>query len=140
MKKACKYCGKIHERDFVCEKKPIRIYKGYTKKRESREEIFRSSYEWKKKRTYILKRDKYLCQACLHGLHGTSIRLTTSGLSVHHIVPLKVDFDLRLDDDNLITLCQTHHELAEKGRITADTLKEIIPPYPAECDEQMKST
>lgn len=140
MKKACSYCGLIHDLKFECTKKTVHIYKGYAKKRDSREEIFRSSYEWKKKRTHILKRDKYLCQACLHGLHGTSSRLTASGLSVHHIVPLKADFDLRLDDGNLITLCQAHHELAERGRITADILREITPPYPDESGEQTEST
>ena len=129
MKKACKYCGKIHERDYVCEKKPELKPKRYSKKYERREDIFRSSYEWQKKRTYILKRDKYLCQACLHNLFGTACRLTTNGLSVHHIRPLKTNFDLRLDDSNLITLCKTHHEFAENGRISAKQLLEIVPPY-----------
>lgn len=129
MKKACVYCGQVHDFSYKCPKKPMRIHKNYTQKRDSKEDKFRSSYKWKKKRTYILKRDRHLCIACLHGLHGTSSRLTTSGLSVHHIVPLKVDFDLRLDDDNLITLCQMHHEMAEKGAITADMLRNITPPY-----------
>ena len=133
MKKACKYCGKIHERGFVCEKKPKVQYKGYNqkyykKRYDRKEDIFRSSYDWQRKRTYILKRDKYLCQACLHNLTGTVCRLTTEGLSVHHIRPLRTDFDLRLDDSNLITLCHTHHELAENGRISAEQLIKIVPP------------
>ena len=37
--------------------------------------------------------------------------------SVHHIVPLVEDYEKRLDDDNLITLCSRHHEMAEKGDI-----------------------
>ncbi|MDE6787694.1 MAG: HNH endonuclease [Ruminococcus sp.] len=133
MKKACKYCGKIHERNFICKKKPKVQYRGYSKryykKRYNRkEDIFRSSYDWQRKRTYILKRDKYLCQACLQNLTGTVCRLTTDGLSVHHIRPLRTDFDLRLDDSNLITLCHTHHELAENGRISAEQLTKIVPP------------
>lgn len=133
MKKACKYCGKIHERDFVCEKKPKVQYKGYNKKYckkryERKEDIFRSSYDWKSKRRRIMKRDKYLCQACLHNLSGTVCRLTNKRLSVHHIRPLTTDFDSRLDDSNLITLCGMHHEMAEKGEVSAEQLAEIVPP------------
>ncbi|MDE5854681.1 MAG: HNH endonuclease [Ruminococcus sp.] len=133
MKKACKYCGKIHERNFVCEKKPKIEYRRYDKKYykkryDRKEDKFRSSYDWQKKRTYILKRDRHLCQACLHNLTGTVCRLTTEKLSVHHIVSLRDDFELRLDDSNLITLCHKHHELAESGKIQAERLDEIVPP------------
>lgn len=130
MKKACKYCGKIHEKSFICEKKPkIQYSKRYYKKKYNRkEDIFRSSYDWQKKRTYILKRDRYLCQACLNNLAGTVCRLTTEKLSVHHIKPLRTDFNLRLDENNLITLCSMHHEMAENGRISAEQLSEIVPP------------
>ena len=38
-------------------------------------------------------------------------------LGVHHIVPLMADFDNRLDNDNLITLCASHHRQADAGRI-----------------------
>lgn len=38
-------------------------------------------------------------------------------LGVHHIVPLMADFDKRLDNDNLITLCASHHSQADAGRI-----------------------
>ncbi len=50
----------------------------------------------------------------------------TSGLSVHHIVPLAVDYSMRLDDNNLITLCRSHHELAESGIISAAQLLQLI--------------
>lgn len=125
MKKSCKYCNSIHDKGYVCDKKPqIK----YHQKRDSREDKFRSSYDWQKKREYILKRDRYLCQACLAGLNGTLSRLTTAGLSVHHIRSLKTNFDLRLDDGNLITLCNIHHEMAEKGCISANVLLKLIPP------------
>ena len=48
-----------------------------------------------------------------------------SDLSVHHIVPLKVDYDRRLDNDNLITLCRYHHEAAERGYISRLELANI---------------
>ncbi|MCM1232651.1 MAG: HNH endonuclease [Ruminococcus flavefaciens] len=123
MKKACPYCKGIHERSWKCTAKPRILYQ----KKRTREDIFRSSYAWQQKRTRILKRDKYLCRACLNNLYGTVCRLTSANLSVHHIKPLKLDFDSRLDDDNLITLCGMHHELAESGIISADELVQAIP-------------
>lgn len=38
-------------------------------------------------------------------------------LGVHHIVPLMADFNKRLDNENLITLCASHHRQADAGRI-----------------------
>lgn len=121
MKKACKYCGKIHEIKEICDKKPVF-------KRGDREDRFRWTQAWKDKREYIKERDQYLCQACLNDMYGTVKRLTTDKLSVHHIKPLKTNFELRLDDNNLITLCDMHHELAEKGQISARELIKLIPP------------
>ncbi len=46
-------------------------------------------------------------------------------LSVHHIVPLAEDFNRRLDDGNLITLCGFHHEQAERGVISRELLLEL---------------
>jgi hypothetical protein len=34
--------------------------------------------------------------------------------------------DTALDDHNLITLCPLHHEMAEAGEISRDTLLEIV--------------
>ena len=119
IKKSCKYCGGIHEVGYVCAKKPHAVGK---QKRISREDIFRSSYDWQQKRAYILKRDCYLCRVCF-----SERKLNAGRLSVHHIIALKNNFDLRLDDDNLITLCLFHHEQAEKKEIPADILKKLIP-------------
>lgn len=121
MLKACPYCGKIHGKKEECTKKPVH-------NRESREDHFRNTSRWRLKREQIKKRDKYLCQACLNNLFGTTKRLNTEELSVHHVRPLKTNFDERLDDENLITLCSFHHELAEKGTISASELIKIIPP------------
>ena len=62
-------------------------------------------------------------------------RICSDGLSVHHIIPLAADFDKRLDDDNLITLCRYHHEQAERGTIPVARLRrlaadEFNPGYP----------
>jgi len=47
-------------------------------------------------------------------------------LEVHHIERIADAWDKRLEDNNLISLCRYHHELAEKGTIPAKELKNII--------------
>jgi len=121
MLKACKYCGKIHKRAEICDKKPVF-------QRGDKEDRFRWTQQWKDKRKEIKERDRYLCQACLNNLPGTTNRLNSENLSVHHIRPLKTNYDLRLDNSNLITLCDFHHEEAEKGAISVETLLRMIPP------------
>jgi hypothetical protein len=45
---------------------------------------------------------------------------------VHHNTPLEEDYDRRLDNDNLLTTCDYHHELAERGEITREEIQQII--------------
>ena len=99
MLKSCQYCGRIHKQGEECKLKPKPKRKYYKKKltEENKEiEKFRWSKQWQRKREYIKKRDNYMCVACLLGLRDTAKRLNTVGLSVHHIIPLAVDFDKRL--------------------------------------------
>ena len=105
MKKSCPYCGRIHDKKFICPKKPKPLPK-------ERTEIvrFRSSLQWQKMRDFIVKRDHFLCKICLkNGI------FTSGDLQVHHIIPLAADFSKRCDPDNLITLCPKCHEAAERG-------------------------
>lgn len=122
MLRSCQYCGKIHNKNYDCGKKPFRI------KKRSENDTFRSSMIWRNKSEEIKERDKYLCQACFHKFVGTEKQLNYHDLSVHHIVSLEDNFDKRLDNDNLITLCRYHHEQAEKGNITINMLRSIVPP------------
>ena len=126
MKKSCQYCGGIHEKNYICKSKPKKV--SNKSKRIKENDVFRSSYDWKQKREQIKLRDKYLCQACYNHLPGTVKRFNTEHLSVHHIVPLSIDYNLRLDSKNLITLCEIHHEMAESGEISAESLLKIIRP------------
>ena len=121
MKKACRYCGKIHEKNYICSHKPIK-QKSYTDL-----DKFRSSKQWQLKRKAIAERDLHLCRACLAGLFVPDGKpLLNSDVEVHHITPLAVDFKQRLDDENLISLCHYHHELAENGSISAEELRELL--------------
>jgi hypothetical protein len=122
MKKACVYCGKVHSKGENCDKRPKNTYG----ERGNREDLFRWSYAWKCKREHILKRDIYLCRACFENLPFTVRRFNSEELSVHHIQSLKTNWELRLEDENLITLCRAHHELAESGEIPAEKLLKIV--------------
>ena len=124
MLKLCRYCNRIHEKNIRCSSAPVK-HKTITDK-----DRFRWTAVWQKKREHIKKRDKYLCQWCLYHRHT----LNYTDLQVHHIVPLEEAYDLRLDDDNLITLCAFPcHEEAESGKIKREDLQKIIAgKYPRE--------
>lgn len=120
MLRACKFCGKIHDSKYRCLKAPVK-----EKKKLSKADYFRRGQSWTNKSIEIRERDHYLCQACIRGLPGTYQKYNYDGLSVHHIVPINKDWDRRLENDNLITLCDMHHEMAESGEIEAEVLTQI---------------
>lgn len=121
MLKSCKYCGRIHDKKYICHNKPIR--KQYKK---TEEDKFRNTKAWQRKRDYIKDRDKGLCQVCIRKLYNTLKQYNYIDIEVHHIEPLREAYGLRLDEDNLISLCKYHHELAESGEIPKDILKEMV--------------
>jgi 5-methylcytosine-specific restriction endonuclease McrA len=111
---------RIHDSKYDCGKKPKRSKQGNDKDK------FRWSQTWQKKREEIKQRDGYLCQICIRRLYNTVNQYTYDDLEVHHVVPLEEDFDRRLDNDNLITLCERHHEMAERGEIPRQEILSII--------------
>lgn len=119
MKKLCQYCGRIHDKKFDCGRKPPRKRWARQIEEGSRQAEIRSTNQWTLKSLDIRERDHHLCQACLKLEH----RLNYKSLSVHHIVPLAEDESLAFDDENLVTLCARHHEEAEKGQISRETLR-----------------
>lgn len=120
MKKACGKCGKIHDRNYIC------TACGAAQARsDSIAYAFRNRQVWKRKADEIRERDMNLCQVCVRGLYNSCRKFNSRDLSVHHIISLVTDFDRRLDNSNLITLCRYHHELAERGRIPVRELLDI---------------
>ena len=111
MKRSCPYCGRVHDSRLNCGARPRR------KKQAGEREQFRSPAAWTRKSMEIRERDLFLCRVCL--AEGV---LQWEGLSVHHIVPLAEDFARRLDSGNLITLCERHHEEAERGMLSRERL------------------
>lgn len=125
MLKSCQYCGKIHDKKYICREKEQAMRKRQ-RKRYNEKESFRGTETWKNKREEIRKRDCQVCQVCIRGLFDPDRMFETDDLSVHHAVSVEEDYEKRLDDDNLITLCGKHHEMAESGEIPLELIKEII--------------
>jgi len=120
MLKSCKYCGKIHDSKHDCGKKPQR------KKQKNDKDRFRSTAAWQRKGNEIRQRDSHLCQVCIRKLYDTHNQYTYNDLQVHHGIPLEEDFDRRLDNDILLTICERHHEMAESGEIPLAVVLMII--------------
>ena len=115
MLKSCKYCGKIHDSKTVCDFKPVAV------KKDSKANRFRKTNLWKEKSMEIRRRDNFLCQVCLK-----ENIFNYQNLQVHHIISIERNFDKRLDNDNLITLCSKHHKQAENQEIKAEELLKIV--------------
>ena len=115
MLRSCKYCMRIHDSKYDCGKKPKR------NKEPTKINKFRWSRRWRGKRNSIVERDNNLCMLC-----RANGKYVYDDLEVHHIVKIEDDYNARLDDDNLITLCVTHHKAADRGEISREYLREIL--------------
>lgn len=71
---------------------------------------FYHSSEWQAVRQQVLERDHYICQVCKRA--GRITPATT----VHHIVPLRMDYSRRLDLSNLETICKACHNAEHRER------------------------
>ena len=65
---------------------------------------FYKTKKWRRKREAILRRDKYECRECKR--YGKTTQATT----VHHIYPLEDYPEYSLTNENLYSVCNTHHE------------------------------
>lgn len=118
----CSRCG-IVKRGHICP------YKTYMKRdKDSKADKFRKSKAWTNKSREVRQRDRYLCRVCEADIYNTIRQYNYDKLEVHHIVPINEDYDKRLDNDNLITLCNYHHKLAEENKIPREVLQELISP------------
>ena len=111
---------RIHESKYDCGRKPVH------KKQGNNKDKFRWTQAWQHKRDEIKQRDNYLCQVCIRKLYDTHDQYTYDGLEVHNAITLEEDFDMRLDNDNLLTMCGMHHEMAESGKILQSEVLGII--------------
>lgn len=127
MYKSCIYCGKIHERGYICPKKPKKKFNGKDRDRGEESSAFRRKNAWTKKAKEIKDRDGWHCAVCESGLYDIGERkYNYKDLEVHHIEKLRDDIEKGLDNDNLITLCRVHHRMADRGEIKKDALKKLV--------------
>lgn len=125
MLKSCKYCGRIHDEKHVCEQRRQAEEKRWRNRKKTNALNFRRSKAWTDKSISIRKRDAYMCVCCKAMLEKTVRQYNTTDLSVHHIIPIEEDYSKRLDEDNLITVCDVHHEMCEAGIIKRDVQRRL---------------
>ena len=102
MKRACPYCGRIHDRRNACGRAPA------YRKGDTEANRLRGKRAWRKVKQLANDRDGHMCELCL--AEGV---ISMEGLETHHIVPIAEASELAYDVDNLVTLCRRHHEYAE---------------------------
>lgn len=84
---------------------------------ERRLQQFYNSTEWRKKRQEIIERARGMCEVCW------ACGLIREGKEVHHIVKLRDDWNLRLNNNNLILLCTScHHQIED----CCDSIESLI--------------
>ena len=116
IKKPCSYPGcpeLIEPGESYCKKhKPVvnsqrhRLYD--EKQRDLKSARFYNSAAWKKLRIFKLSRDP-LCEYCLEKDH---VNIATE---VDHVIPIKVDWSMRLVFNNLNSTCHRCHMIKTKG-------------------------
>ncbi|CDB23856.1 putative uncharacterized protein [Clostridium sp. CAG:557] len=67
-----------------------------------------------------------MCQICIREMYDTNRKYNCNDLQVHHAIPVNANEELRLDENNLITLCSTHHAMCDRGDIPYEEVKKII--------------
>ena len=120
MLKTCRHCGIVDE-NHICPHRKSRQKSG-----DRQSDRFRKTKMWTAKSIEIRQRDRYLCQVCLRNLYNTLDSLNYKTVEVHHITPICEDYNRRLDNDNLISLCSYHHKMADKGQIPREELYRIV--------------
>lgn len=114
----CSNCGKLHDLDDgSC--RPARTAQSTEASR------FRDQRRWKKMSIAIRERDHYLCQICIIEAFDTYDQYNYRMLEVNHIIPLEQDISLGLEPTNLLTMCTTHHKLADHGKIPRQLMLDL---------------
>ena len=126
MLSSCSYCGRIHDKNKDCEKKKKAIQERYKNRKETKAFIFHHSNKWTEKSIQIRKRDNYMCLCCKAMMKGTEKQYNTNDLSVHHIAPIEEDYEQRLEEENLITVCTVHHKMCEDGKISREKQRKLV--------------
>jgi predicted restriction endonuclease len=65
--------------------------------------------------------------------YGGERQYNFEDLQVHHAVSIAQRQDLKLCDENLITVCSHHHDMCERGKISVAEVKKIIVEQEKSC-------
>lgn len=118
MKTVCANCGRLHSLDDgSC--RPSRP------KPHTEAAAFRSTYQWTKTAKQIKERDHYLCQICIIEEYDTFEQYNYRSLEVNHILQAETHEALRLEPTNLLTMCVTHHKLADRAGIPIELMQDL---------------
>ena len=112
MLKVCSKCGRVHDTNYKCKSKALPL---------TNEQALRSTYKWARKSEDIRERSFHLCEVCKY-----LGKARAEAVEVHHIVKIKHDPTLLLEDGNLITLCVEHHKEADSGKLDPDFLRYLV--------------
>ncbi|KQX69241.1 HNH endonuclease [Paenibacillus sp. Root444D2] len=96
-----RFCDKHIEQEQVNKKERNKHYDMY--RRDEKSKAFYISKEWKALRTIVRARFRGLCSACL------KVKRIRAGYICDHIIPIKVRWELRLEESNLQYLCIECH-------------------------------
>lgn len=107
--KRCSRCGKRIEAGTTCQclKDRHKEYDKYSRDRRSKQ--YYNSREWEVVREHVLQLDEGI-DVYVYMTQDIVIRADT----VHHIVPLKENWSLRSNEDNLISLNHDTHSIIEQ--------------------------
>lgn len=120
--KRCSRCGKRIEAGTTCQclKDRHKEYDKYSRDRRSKQ--YYNSREWEAVREHVLQLDEGI-DVYVYMTQGIVIRADT----VHHIVPLKENWNLRSNEDNLISLNHdTHSMLEQQYRKNKNEMQEAL--------------
>lgn len=117
--KRCGSCGKKIPVGEVCEcsiNNARERYKRYSKQRnDKQEQSFYHNSRWINKRSNRT-RDLIYVDWFEYYTKGKAVE----GYTLHHIIELKDDWSMRLDDDNLIYLTQSNHRLVHEAYLKSE--------------------
>lgn len=124
--KRCSRCGSRIPSGSTCEcvrKYEKQRYKTYDmNQRDKKSRAFYTGREWQKKREEILSIDEYI-DVYLFMTEGVIIAADT----VHHIIPLKDDWEKRFAEENLMSLNHnTHSMIEQKYKANKPEIEQIL--------------
>lgn len=115
-------CGQIHPLNYDCPVVQRKRNERFSKYKSHTDRKLRSSYPWRKKSLEIRNAANYICQVCMNKKEWFSVG---EPVEVHHIMRVKDNINLLLDNANLCVLCKRHHEQAERGELSTEYLQRL---------------